>query len=184
MVIGLRVVWMLTEAELGAGFPEAPRLAVYAIALFPTAFFLTAVYPESLVLAASAGAFWQARGGRWWAAGLLGGLCSAAHPVGVALLVPLGIMYLRVSHGRLRPDVLWLALVPAGYAIFMAYLGLEGLDPFSPLHAAAVWGRQFEDRSRAPGKRSKRPGPECVSSSPVSRRRSTGRWPSPMGTRR
>jgi len=44
---------------------------------------------------------------------------------------------------RLRANVLWLALLPAGLGLYMAYLGLSGGDPLAPLHAQDVWGRHF-----------------------------------------
>jgi Mannosyltransferase (PIG-V) len=50
---------------------------------------------------------------------------------------------------RLRPrycpraDILWLALLPAGLGLYMAYLGLSGGDTLAPLHAQGVWGRHF-----------------------------------------
>src|SRR6202020_2014741 len=44
---------------------------------------------------------------------------------------------------RLRKDVLWLALAPAGIALYMLYLGLAGGDGLSPFHAQDVWGRHF-----------------------------------------
>ncbi len=44
---------------------------------------------------------------------------------------------------RLRRDLLWLALVPAGLVLYLAYLGLAGGDPLSPFHAQDVWGRHF-----------------------------------------
>jgi hypothetical protein len=44
---------------------------------------------------------------------------------------------------RLRADVLWLALLPAGLGLYMAYLGLSGGDTLAPLHAQDVWGRHF-----------------------------------------
>jgi len=56
---------------------------------------------------------------------------------------------IRVIGGRLRPryhlraDVLWLALLPAGLGLYMAYLGLSGGDTLAPLHAQDVWGRHF-----------------------------------------
>jgi hypothetical protein len=143
LVVGLRWVWMLTRAEFGDTYPETPRLTVYLIALFPTAFFLTAVYPESLMLATSAGAFWMARNGRWAWAGVLGGLGAADHSLGLLIVVPLGLFYLREHHWRLKWDVLWLALVPAGYAAFMAYLGLLGFDPLWPTYAHEQWLRFF-----------------------------------------
>jgi hypothetical protein len=44
---------------------------------------------------------------------------------------------------RLRADVLWLALLPAGLGLYMAYLGLSGGDTLAPFHAQGVWGRHF-----------------------------------------
>lgn len=142
-VIGLRLIWLLTRLEFGDSHPDAPRLAVFVTALFPTAFFLTAVYPEAFLLATSTGAFWFARHGRWPWAGLLGGLAAASHSLGLLLALPLGLLYLREHGWRLRLDVLWLALIPAGYGAFMAYLGLSGLDPLWPLYAHEQWDRFF-----------------------------------------
>jgi hypothetical protein len=44
---------------------------------------------------------------------------------------------------RLRRDVLWLCLVPAGLGVYMAYLALNGGDALMPFHAQAVWSRHF-----------------------------------------
>jgi hypothetical protein len=143
LIIALRLVWLLTRLELGESYPEAPRLAVFAAAFFPTAFFLTAVYPQSLLLASSAGAFWFARHDRWALAGFMGALAAAAHPMGVLLVAPLGLLYLSSHRWRLKPSALWLALVPSGYAAFMLYLAAIGLDPIASLHAAASWQRNF-----------------------------------------
>jgi Mannosyltransferase (PIG-V) len=44
---------------------------------------------------------------------------------------------------RLRPDILWLALVPLGLVAYMTYLALSGGDLLLPFHAEAVWGRHF-----------------------------------------
>jgi hypothetical protein len=143
LIVALRMLWRLTQLEFGDAYPDAPRLAVFVTALFPTAFFFPAIYPESLLLAVSVGAFWMARHGRWAWAGLLGGLGAASHPLGLPLAVGLGLLYLREHRWRLRADVLWLALVPAGYGAFMLYLGLRGLDPLSPLSAHEQWDRFF-----------------------------------------
>ena len=52
---------------------------------------------------------------------------------------------LRVGRPRykLRPNVLWLALAPAGLGLYMAYLGFAGGEPLAPFHAQDVWGRHF-----------------------------------------
>jgi hypothetical protein len=112
---------------------------VMLVAFFPMSFFFSAVYSESLFLACSVGAFLAARHERWAWAGVLGGLAAATRSSGVLLLVPLLWMYGR----RLRPDVLWLALVPIGLGAYLGYLAIIGVDWMSPFHAQEVWMRHF-----------------------------------------
>lgn len=52
---------------------------------------------------------------------------------------------LRAAGPRYTPraDLLWLALLPAGFGLYMAYLGLSGGDTLAPLHAQGIWGRHF-----------------------------------------
>jgi hypothetical protein len=127
------------------------------------AFFLSAVYSESLYLALSVGLFWSARNGRWAWVGVLGALAGATRSAGLVLALPALIIYFygpredrppdfaRRGGGlwRLRPryrargDLLWLALLPAGVLAYGAYLGLAGGDPLAPLHSQAEWGRHF-----------------------------------------
>jgi hypothetical protein len=130
---------------------EVARNAVLVTALVPMSFFFSAVYSESLFLALSVGAVYCARRERWALAGALGGLGAMTRSAGVVLLVPLLILYLWDTGSvrrwpgprTLRPDVLWLALVPAGLAVYCAYLGLAGYDALAPFHAQEVWFRSF-----------------------------------------
>jgi hypothetical protein len=48
-----------------------------------------------------------------------------------------------VPRYRLRRDVLWLALLPAGVLIYAAWLGLSGGDALGPFHAENAWSRQL-----------------------------------------
>jgi Mannosyltransferase (PIG-V) len=157
----------LTTLELGARSArasEAARLAVLATAFAPMAFFFSAVYSESLFLALSIGMFWASRNGRWATAGVLGGLAAATRSAGLVLIVPAAVFYLwgpredraadltALAGGlgalrrryRLRADVLWLALIPAGAGALSLGLALAGGDPLAPLRAQAVWGRHFQ----------------------------------------
>ncbi|MEA2143459.1 MAG: hypothetical protein QOI64_1889 [Solirubrobacteraceae bacterium] len=126
------------------------RNAVLVTALFPMSFFFSAVYSESLFAAVSIGAVYAARRERWAWAGLLGMLAATTRSAGVLLLVPLAMIYLwdvgRPSlRGRrpLRPDALWLALVPLGLALYCALLALAGHDALAPFRAQEVWFRSF-----------------------------------------
>ncbi len=155
----------LTMLELGrrpdAGTRDAARLAVLLSAFAPMAFFLSAVYSESLYLALSVAVFWSARQGRWALAGVLGALAGATRSTGLVLLLPALLIYLYgpredrppdferqgparlLGRYRLRPDVLWLGLMPAGVALFGLWLALDGGSALAPFHAQEVWGRVF-----------------------------------------
>jgi Mannosyltransferase (PIG-V) len=138
---------------------EVARLAVLVTAFAPMAFYFSAVYSESLYLALSVGLFWCARQGRWAWVGALGALAGATRSAGVVLALPALILYLygpredrapdfpRARWGRpryrLRKDILWLGLLPAGLGLYMGYLAVSGGDPLMPFHAQDVWGRHF-----------------------------------------
>jgi hypothetical protein len=143
----------------GASRGDVARLAVLVTAFSPMAFFFSAVYSESLYLALSVGLFYAARRGRFATVGILGALAGATRSAGIVLLLPAVMLYLygpredrpadfpaaRGLHPRYRArtDLLWLALVPLGLALYAGYLGLSGGDPLSPFHAQEVWGRHF-----------------------------------------
>ena len=149
----------LARREDPAGRGEVARLAVMVTAFAPMAFFFSAVYSESLYLALSVGVFWCARQGRWAWVGVLGALAAATRSAGVLLLLGAVMLYLygpREDRApdflalarwrpvyRLRRDVLWLGLMPAGLGVYMAYLALSGGDALMPFHAQDVWGRHF-----------------------------------------
>lgn len=81
----------------------AARAIIY-LALFPLAFFLSAIYTESLLLCCSIACIYYARRQNWWLAGLCGGLAALTRLQGVALIVPLTWEYLRVVSARYAPQ--------------------------------------------------------------------------------
>src|SRR3954469_22803910 len=141
--VALVLLHRLTDIELGA--PAASE-AVWALALFPGAVFFSAVYSEALYLALSIGCLYAARTGRWAWAGTAGALGAATRSAGVLLVVPLAVMWLTRADGAPRRrlgDAAWIALVPAGLAVFCAALALGGGDASAPLHVQDMWFRSF-----------------------------------------
>jgi hypothetical protein len=138
-LLGLAALHRLATIELG----ERPATAaVWLLACSPMAFFLTAVYSESLFLAVSVGAVLAARTDRWALAGVLGALGAATRSAGVVLVVPLALLWWQASPRRPR-DLLWIGLVPAGLAAFCLGLASAGLDWNAPFRAQEVWFRSF-----------------------------------------
>jgi hypothetical protein len=151
---------MILERLITLDFDQATaRVTVLLIAFFPVAFFLSAVYTESLYLLLSVGALYAARRNRWAVAGMLGGLTAATRSTGILITVPLLIMYLYGPRSLPRRDassawwqpryplqrsVAWLALVPVGLMAFLAYLGITHGQPLATYHAQQIyWGHNF-----------------------------------------
>jgi hypothetical protein len=159
MFVALTVLYRLALLDLDE---RAARLTIVLVSLYPMSFFLSAVYAESLFLALSVSALYAARRERWALAGLFGGLSAATRSDGIMLLLPLVLLYLygpradtaarsaRAASAWWRPrfaitrSAAWLALVPAGLAAYLGYLGITHGAPLAPYHAAqADWGRFF-----------------------------------------
>lgn len=126
------------------------RTVLYMI-LFPTSFYFSAVYTESLFLLAAVAAFYAAERGRWWLAGLSGMAAALTRNLGVTLFVPLA--WLAWEKGKrterdgspMRHDLLAriapLSLIPLGFALWTGYLwGTKG-DPLRWMHVESAWGR-------------------------------------------
>jgi hypothetical protein len=112
MLVALRLLWRLTDLELGAAAPGVADLAVLVVALGPMAFFFSAVYSESVFLALTLGAFLCGRQERWAWAGLLGGLAAATRSSGLLVVVGLVALWLEQRHPASR-----LARWPPGRAV-------------------------------------------------------------------
>jgi hypothetical protein len=114
---------------------EGSTRALVYLALFPTAFFLQAVYSESLFLFLSLGAFALAERGRFPEAGAVAGLALITRPEGLALVAPLVLLARRRS---------WqlLTLVPVA-AIYPALLWRRLDDPWAFAHAEGTWHRHL-----------------------------------------
>jgi len=138
--------YFLYQIALHGWGPRVARASVLALAFFPTAFFLNATYTESLFLALSTGAVWAIRVRRnLLLACLLAGLASATRNVGVFLVVPLAMEWIRAGglheqRGRWRG--LYLAGAPSGLIVYMGYLWAKFGDPLLFYSAQKDWGRE------------------------------------------
>ena len=126
-------------------FPRAvARRALLYLAIFPTAYYLGAVYSESLFLLVSVGALYAARRDQWWIAGALGFLAALTRSQVILLLLPLLILFVRQQGWRptgWRANPISMALVPAGLMVYMAYLRRLYNDPLVMLSAQKGWDR-------------------------------------------
>ena len=138
-LVALYLLHRLTALDFG---PDVARTAVLLCAFFPTSFFFTAVYSEALFLALAVGAVYAARLGRWPVAAALAFLAATSRSAGVLLLIPLTILWWQSEERRLR-DVVCLALVPLGPAVFAVYLDAATGDGGAAFSAQDAWMRDF-----------------------------------------
>jgi hypothetical protein len=121
LLLALAFLWDLVRRDFGE---DAARGACWAILVFPTSFFLSAVYAESLLLLGVVGALRAARADRPWSAGLWGALAALARPTGILVVLPLcdDLLLRAPAPARFRVSRLGaLALPPAALGSYMLY---------------------------------------------------------------
>ena len=122
------------------------RRTLFYLLVFPTSFYFSAVYTESLFVMLTVMTFYYARKETWWLAGLCGGLSALTRSIGVFVLIPIAYVYLESRQFKIR-QIDWsaaaLLLIPLGLAPFSIYLYQLTGDPFAFAAAHAAWGRQL-----------------------------------------
>jgi hypothetical protein len=138
--LALLVVHRFTERTFGQR--ETARRAVLYLAVFPFSLFFTRVYAESVLLLTTVLAISRAYDGRWWQAGVWGGLAALARPNGILVGLPLALLALQgfSSWRVLSARVAALALVPLGLVGYCAYVYTLSGDPLGWMAAQEQWG--------------------------------------------
>ncbi|MDP9355950.1 MAG: glycosyltransferase family 39 protein [Chloroflexota bacterium] len=140
-LVALTLLYRLVALDFDR--PTARR-TLLALALFPTAFFFSAVYTESLFLMLAVGALLAARQGNWLLAGILGALTALTRFQGMLLLVPFAVLFLQQHRFELRrwfPNALFAALPILGPATFALHLDRAGKRPLDFYDAQQGWDR-------------------------------------------
>lgn len=153
LLAALVLLYRLTERDYDAG---TARRAVLYLALFPTAVFLFGLYSESLFLLAAVGAFYLARTGRWWWAGLAGIAATLTRSMGVVVVLALvaeaihqtvedrrGLQEGARTGRRLAPTAaarLGASLLPlAGIGGYLLFWQLRFRDWYHPFSLERTW---------------------------------------------
>jgi len=132
--VALGLLIRLLSPRLGR--PGAALVAL-GLASLPTAFFFSALYTEGLFLLLVVGVFVLARSDwqwKWLCVGLVGMLASLDKFAGALLFPTMLVEYLSQvgwRWRRVRLDVVWLGLIPAGIGIYMGFLWWRFGDPLA-----------------------------------------------------
>ena len=120
------------------------RTTLWAIALFPTAFFFTAVYTEAPFLFFAALCLLCARKGEWLAAGVVGLLAALTRSQGIMLLAPLGLLLIQQNGFNIRrwvPNVFYAGIPILGPVLFGWRLEQAGHSWRSFIDVQSEWYR-------------------------------------------
>ena len=140
---GLLFLYKLLEHEYDR---SVARRAIFYVSIFPSAFFFSAVYTESLFFMLTVASFYYMRAHRWWMAAAIGFFAAMTRVEGVLLLVPFAIEWYMQYKNDLRDHAKSLAagaLIPCGLFVYMAYLWVLRGDPLYFSHVQIHWNRHF-----------------------------------------
>lgn len=140
-LIALIVLQRLIRLDYG---PDVARRALWLLALFPTAYYFSAAYTESLFLLLTVAAVYFARKDRWGSAAIAGALAALTRNTGVLILLPLGLLLVQ-QHGW-DPRRWWrigiqLAIVGLAPLLFLWHLDSVWGDPLLTIHVQEEWAR-------------------------------------------
>lgn len=141
LLLAAVLFYRLVGNEWGA---EVANRAVWYLLIFPSAFFGSAVYSESLFLLTTIGALYLARRGHWKGAALLAIAATLTRLVGVLVIPLLLLEWLRQYRQEQQPGwkaLLAPALAPLGTGAYMLYLQRTFGDALAFVHASAAWNR-------------------------------------------
>src|SRR6266511_580588 len=128
-----------TERVLGDR--EAARRTILYVAVFPFSLFFTRVYTESLFFLLTVLAISNGQAGRWWLAGLTGGLAALTRSNGILVAAPL--LWFAIADGargkQLAGRLSAVALVPCGLLVYCGYLYRLSGDPLAWLRSQRYW---------------------------------------------
>ncbi|HUD70625.1 MAG TPA: mannosyltransferase family protein [Dongiaceae bacterium] len=141
LLVALAALHRLVDRDRGGA---AADRAVWLVAAFPTSFFLSAVYAESLMLATLLLAIVAARDGRLLVAGLAAAACALSKPTGCLALLP---VWVEIATGDRRRAGLPSAGAPrAPIAPRLAHLALVTLPSLAALGAYAAFCHSLTGR--------------------------------------
>src|SRR5574341_892801 len=93
-LMGMLALFDLTRASLGE---DGALRAVFYLIVFPTGFFLIQVYTEGLFVGLTFGCLAMLKRKQWLAASLLGIAATLTRAVGITLIIPMAMAWLRTG---------------------------------------------------------------------------------------
>jgi Gpi18-like mannosyltransferase len=117
----IAVIYLFKLAKLDYNDNLAKK-AVLFLSVFPTAYFLSAVFTEGLFIATVIASLYYARNGKWAFAGILSLLASLTRIAGLLLLPVLIVEYFNQKKWKIKatdPKITWTSLPAIGFLTYL-----------------------------------------------------------------
>lgn len=131
-LLGMLALFDLTRDSLGE---EGALRASFYLIIFPTGFFLVQVYTEGLFVGLAFACLAMLKRNNWLAAAIFGVCATLTRAVGVALIVPMMIAWVRTGEW-MDLDLEWRQIFHQGIPLRPFY---KAVLAFSPLIAFLIW---------------------------------------------
>jgi len=132
LAYGAAVYYLYKLVNIDFESDDAYRSVIY-FSIFPTAYFMHAVYTESLFLALTIASFYYSRKQRWMLSGVIGMLAATTRITGILLLPVLVIEYLSQREYKIRSirkDIIWIGVIGLGLVSYLIINYIVNGDPF------------------------------------------------------
>jgi hypothetical protein len=158
-LVALVFLYRLTALEFNDR--ASAQRTIFYTAFYPTAFFFSAVYTESLFLMLTVATMYFARTRRWLPAAACGMLAAATRNIGVVIWGLVMWEWLRVNGWRITAihrseswrnlwtgvrthwdQVLIIAIIPLGLLLYMGFLDLSFDSPLAFIEVQSAWNRE------------------------------------------
>jgi len=120
------------------------RFTLLLLFVFPTSFYFSCFYTESLFLFLALASLTAGLNQKWWLASSLGALCTLTRAPGILIIIPIFWLYMNYHKWRIsqiRVDVLWFLLMPVSLSLFFLSFYSKTGSFWAPLLAQVAWGR-------------------------------------------
>lgn len=131
-LLGMLALFDITRDSLGE---EGALRAVFYLIIFPTGFYLIQVYTEGLFIGLTFGCLAMLKRKHWVAAAVLGIAATLTRAVGVTLVIPMVLAWIRTGEW-MDIDLEWRQMYHQGIPLRLL---AHGLLSFSPLITFLIW---------------------------------------------
>ncbi|MDP2925819.1 MAG: mannosyltransferase family protein [Nanoarchaeota archaeon] len=146
----LAAVYLYKLIKLDYEDDEISMKAVFYLFIYPTNIFFSIIYADSLFLFFTLACFYYARKKNFLYVSILGFLLALTKNLGVFIIFPVLIEYfdinfgnIKISLNKIKEDIFYLLLIPAGLILHMLFLYIKFNDPLLFAHAQKEFGRVF-----------------------------------------